>query len=63
MTSLIGSEPDSKFRMCVAGANAAAVRLATDLGFGSVMSSTRMFSGMKFEESNACFAMISAEKG
>jgi GNAT superfamily N-acetyltransferase len=63
VTSLIGSEPDSKFRMCVSGANAAAVRLATDLGFESVMSSTRMFSGKKFEESNACFAMISAEKG
>jgi len=63
MTSLIGSEPSAKFRMCVSGANAAAVKLATELGFESATPSTRMFSGMKFEESNACFAMISAEKG
>lgn len=63
ITSLIGSEPDSKFRMCVAGSNAVAVELAHNLGFESVMSSTRMFSGMKFEESSACFAMMSAEKG
>jgi len=63
IASLIGSEPDSKFRMCVPGANAAAVKLATDLGFESVMSSTRMFMGLKFEEPNACFAMISPEKG
>jgi hypothetical protein len=39
------------------------VKLATDIGFESVMSSTRMFMGLKFEEPNACFAMISPEKG
>jgi len=63
IASLVGSEPDAKFRMCVAGSNPVAVDLAKDLGFESVMSSTRMFSGKKFEESNTCFAMISAEKG
>jgi len=63
ISSLIGSEPNARFRMCVPGANAAAVKLVADLGFESVISSTRMFSGMKFEESNACFAMMSAEKG
>jgi len=63
ITSLIGSEPNSKFRMCVPGSNAAAVKLASELGFQSVASSTRMFLGMKFEEPNACFAMISPEKG
>jgi len=63
ISSLIGSEPDSRFRMCVSGANSDAVKLATGLGFESVMSSTRMFMGKKFEESNACYAMISPEKG
>jgi len=63
ITSLVGSEPNAKFRMCVSGANAAAVKLATSMGFESVASSTRMFMGMKFEESNSCFAMISPEKG
>jgi len=63
IASLIGSEPGSKFRMCVPGSNPAAVELAESLGFESVMSSTRMFSGKKFEEPNACFAMISPEKG
>lgn len=63
ITSLVGSEQYSGFRMCVPGANAAAVRLAMDLGFKGAASSTRMFLGSKFEESNACFAMFSAEKG
>jgi GNAT superfamily N-acetyltransferase len=63
ITSMIGSRPEAKFRMCVAGSNKVASELALQLGFEGVMSSTRMFSGMKFEESNACFAMMSPEKG
>jgi len=63
ITSLIGSKPDSKFRMCVAGSNKPAAELARHLNFDSAVSSTRMFSGVKFEESGACFAMMSPEKG
>lgn len=63
ITSVIGSEPGARFRMCVAGSNKAAVELAGSLGFESATSSTRMFSGMKFEEPNACLAMLSPEKG
>jgi ribosomal protein S18 acetylase RimI-like enzyme len=63
ITSLLASKPDAKFRMCVAGSNKAAVELARDLNFDSAISSTRMFSGMKFEESKACLAMMSPEKG
>jgi len=63
ITSLIGSKPDANFRMCVPGSNKAAVELARHLSFDSGISSTRMFLGLKFEESNACFSMMSPEKG
>jgi len=63
ISTLIGLNPEAKYRMCVSGANNTAVKLASDLGFESVMSSTRMYLGQKFEESDASFAMISAEKG
>ncbi len=52
-----------KFRMCVGGYNEPAVKIAEELGFEKVGHSTRMYRGAPFEESRACFAMISAEKG
>lgn len=63
ISALLGSQPGQRFRMCVPGKNAAAVKLATDLGLESAQSSTRMYLGRKFEETSAAFAMVSAEKG
>ena len=63
ISTLIGSNPEAKYRLCISGTNEGAVKLALDLGFESVMSSTRMYLGQKFHESDASFAMISPEKG
>jgi len=63
ISSLLGSQPSSRFRMCVPAKNVAAVGLARRLGFESARSSTRMYLGRRHEESLAAFAMISPEKG
>ncbi len=52
-----------KFRMCVGGYQEEAVKIAEGLGFEKVGHSTRMLRGDPFEESRACYGMISAEKG
>jgi GNAT superfamily N-acetyltransferase len=51
------------FRMCVGGYHDAALRIAEELGFTRAAHSTRMYRGAPFEESRACYGMISAEKG
>lgn len=63
ISSVIGSSPGSRFRMCVPGYNVSAVALASELGFESAVSSTRMYLGKRFQESELTFAMISPEKG
>jgi len=64
ITTLVGYVgPERRLRMCVPGTNREAVRLAQDLGFVSGISSTRMYLGERFQESDAAFAMISPEKG
>jgi GNAT superfamily N-acetyltransferase len=64
LKSLIGSAPvGTGFRMCVAGDNAPAVRLAEELGFHAGISPTRMRKGKPAAEAGAAFAMVSAEKG
>lgn len=54
---------ERKLRMCVGGYQGQALRIAEDLGFVRADHSTRMVRGEPFDESRACFAMISAEKG
>jgi len=63
LQSLLSLAPTKKFRVCVPGKNTHAVRLATELGFTELPSSTRMYLGEKFEETEANYAMISPEKG
>lgn len=63
LKTILGSAPTGDFRMCVPGKNMQAVRLAMGLGFRKMASSTRMFLGNRFEESEANYAMTSPEKG
>ena len=61
--SALGQAPDRTFRACVAGANARAVKVFKSLKFEESESSTRMYMGKSFHESDSDYAMISAEKG
>ncbi len=63
LRSALTTGTGQKFRMCVGGYMAEAVKIAKTLGFEKVGHSTRMFRGAPFEESRACYGMISAEKG
>jgi hypothetical protein len=63
LASVLSVAGTQKLRMCVGGYHTAAVRIAQELGFARADHSTRMVRGEPFEESRACYAMISAEKG
>jgi len=63
LASVIAVAGTQKLRMCIGGYHAASLRIAEELGFTRADHSTRMVRGEPFEESLACYAMISAEKG
>ena len=63
LRSVLSVAEARKLRMCVGGYHEAAVRIAEDLGFQRADHSTRMARGPSFEESRACYGMISPEKG
>ena len=63
LASVLSVAGEQKLRMCVGGYHDAALRIAEELGFTRADHSTRMVRGEPFEESRACYAMISAEKG
>lgn len=63
LQAALNSAPASKFRACVGGFNHASCKLMKGLGFRKESSCTRMFLGKPFRESDATFAMISAQKG
>ncbi len=63
LRSAISVAEGRKLRMCVGGYHEAALRIAEELGFTRADHSTRMYRGRPFTESDACYAMISAEKG
>lgn len=63
LASVLAVAGKRRLRMCVGGYHDDALRVAEGLGFARADHSTRMVRGEPFEESRACFAMISAEKG
>lgn len=63
LRSALTTVEGQKFRMCVGGYHEEAVKIAEGLGFERAGRSTRMVRGVPFEESRACYGMISAEKG
>ncbi len=63
LASVVAVAGPQKLRMCVGGYQETGLRIAEDLGFVRADHSTRMVRGEPFEESRACYAMISAEKG
>ena len=63
LASALAISEGRRLRMCVGGYHNVALRIAEDLGFERADHSTRMSRGTPFEESRACYAMISAEKG
>lgn len=63
LASVLAVAGPQKLRMCVGGYQEAGLRIAEDQGFVRADHSTRMVRGEPFEESRACYAMISAEKG
>lgn len=63
LRSALASTRSKTFRMCVGGYHETSLKIAGELGFTTPDHSTRMYSGKPFEESRACYAMISAEKG
>ncbi len=63
LRSALTASSGQPFRMCMGAYNETALKIAEDLGFVKAGHSTRMYRGEPFEESRACFAMISAEKG
>lgn len=63
LRSAIAVAGGRKLRMCVGGYHDASLKIAEELGFLRADHSTRMYRGEPFEESRACYAMISAEKG
>ncbi len=63
LRSALTTAQGQRFRMCLGGYHAEALRIAEDLGFENAGHSTRMVRGVPFEESLACYGMISAEKG
>ncbi len=63
MRAALATSATRSFRVCVGGYHAGAVNLLESLGLSKESHSTRMVRGAPFEESRACYAMISAEKG
>ncbi len=63
LRSVVAAGAGQQFRMCVGGYQEEAVRIGASLGFEKAGHSTRMVRGQAFEESRACYGMISAEKG
>ncbi|HII41494.1 MAG TPA: GNAT family N-acetyltransferase [Thermoplasmata archaeon] len=63
LASVLAVAGKQKLRMCVGGYQETGLRIAEELGFTRADHSTRMARGEPFEESRACYAMISAEKG
>jgi GNAT superfamily N-acetyltransferase len=63
LQAALNSAPAGKFRACVGGFNRASCKLMEGLGFRKESHCTRMFLGKSFRESDATFAMISAQKG
>ncbi len=63
LASVLAVAGKHKLRMCVGGFHETGLRIAEELGFVRADHSTRMVRGEPFEESRACYAMISAEKG
>ncbi len=63
LRSALTTARTNRFRMCVGGYHDAAVRIAEELGFERADHSIRMVRGTPFEETRACYGMISAEKG
>ncbi len=63
LRSVLTTAGEQPFRMCVSGYHREALRIAEDLGFEKAGHSTRMFRGTPFQETMACYGMISAEKG
>ncbi len=63
LASALAVAGNRKLRMCVGGYQEDGLRVAEGLGFVRADHSTRMVRGSPFEESRACYAMISAEKG
>jgi GNAT superfamily N-acetyltransferase len=61
--SAMSTDPTKDFRICVSGKNNRALIALKSMNFEKVRSSTRMFMGSKFSEAEACYAMISPEKG
>ncbi len=61
--AVLAAAPGRTLRMCVGGYQEEALKIAEGLGFSRPDHSTRMFRGVAFDESRACYAMISAEKG
>jgi GNAT superfamily N-acetyltransferase len=63
LQSALASTRGKTFRMCVGGYHGDALKIAEEMGFTRPDHSTRMYRGQPFEESRACYGMISAEKG
>lgn len=63
LASALTAAQDRPLRMCVGGYHETAVKIARELGFSGKDHSTRMYRGDSFQESKACYGMISAEKG
>ncbi len=63
LQSALAVNPGRTMRMCVGGYQEDALRIAEGVGFSRPEHCTRMVRGEPFPESQACYAMISAEKG
>jgi GNAT superfamily N-acetyltransferase len=61
--SVMGVDPELKYRICVCGKNLAAAGLMRDLGFKESVPATRMSQGRRFAESESNYAMISPAEG
>ena len=61
--SAMCTAPEKTFRICVSAANHKALIALKSMRFEESRSSTRMFMGRRFAETEANFAMISPEKG
>jgi ribosomal protein S18 acetylase RimI-like enzyme len=61
--SAMCTDPAKNFRICVSARNNRALLALKSMDFEKVQSSTRMFMGDKFAETEASYAMISPEKG
>ncbi|MCU0851890.1 MAG: GNAT family N-acetyltransferase [Thermoplasmata archaeon] len=61
--SAMSTVPEKSYRICVAATNHKALIALKSMSFQVSQSSTRMYMGEKFSETEANFAMISPEKG